>query len=57
MNGFYYDYRLIESNHAIEVNEVKSKSMKSRFSSKVKNSSSSLALTSCTKRSEDSMEI
>lgn len=57
MNGFYYDYRLIESSHVIEVAEVKSKSIKSRFSSKVKNSSSSLALTSCTKRSEDSMEI
>ena len=60
MNGFYYDYRLENDNIGQEIikkKNINSNFMANRISSKVKNSSSSLALTSCTKREDDSTQM
>ena len=60
MNGFYYDCRLENDNIGQEIikkKNINANFMANRLSSKVKNSSSSLALTSCSKREDDSTQM
>lgn len=63
MNGFYYDYRLTEMTEDQKADEIRINESIGQFKKrktqitigKAKNNSESIALTSCTKRSQNSL--